>query len=402
MIKWLILLLSLSNILIANSQNLSEIDVYLKEKNILSNKEEYFNIFLSSKDCYRCISSNHQLLMYLEKENNNTPISINIITDEISFARKTFKEYNLKLNYVVDKKVFNRTDVNNKSFQYLKFKNKIYNDLPEIQKLLTANTNIAKTIAITDDLLIRTNIYPLEIPGNKIFLHDPGMETGLLINLDDLSKNEYIEANTESRKLYSLPFAIDTTSFKLVDYDNFQIAKKEFHLPEIKIHNINILNNLVICNFSASRLFEELHHVGKHGLISNNYIAIKTINSETDLKNILDLDTYSGYFNVEDFDYNNKKYRVGIGIYSQTTIIDNNIFKLKVDEVVNNETVYRGEATLKLNKDRTKLEIQEINDQVVNKKYINREISLDGRQFYVDKEITDENTNTGIIKFIPI
>lgn len=402
MIKWLILLLSLSNILTANSQNFSEIDMYLKEKNILPNNEDYFNIFLSSKDCYRCTVSNHQLLMYLEKGSNNAPVSINIITDEISFARKTFKEYNLKLNYVVDKKVFDRTDVRKKSFQYLKFKNKIYNDLPEIQNLLTANTNIAKTIAITDDLLIRTNIYPLKIPGNKIFLHDPGMETGLLVNLDDLSKNEYIEANTESRKLYSLPFAVDTTSFKLVDYDNFQLAKKEFRLPEIKIHNINISGNLVICNFSASRLFEELHHPGKHGLISNNYIALKTINNETDLKNILNLDTYTTYFNVEDFDYDKKKYRVGIGIYSQTAIIDNNTFKLKVDEVVNNETVYRGEATLKLNKDRTKLEIQEINDQVPNKKYINREISLDGRQFYVDKEITDENTNTGIIKFISI
>lgn len=402
MTKWLILLLLFSNILTVNSQNLSEIDLYFTEKKTISNKEDYFNIFLSSKDCYRCTASNHQLLMYLEKESDNTPLNINIITDEISFARKTFKEYKLKLNYVVDKNVFNRTDVRNKSFQYLKFKNKIYNDLSEIQKLLTAKKNIAKTIAITDDLLIRTNIYPLKLLGNRVFLHDPGMETGLLVNLEDLSKNEYIEANTKSRKLYSLPFKVDTSSFKLVDYDNFQLAKKEFHLPEIKIHNINILGNLILCNFSTSRLFEELHHPGKHGLISNNYIALKTINNEADLKNILDLDTYIAYFNVEDFDYDKKKYRVGIGIYSQTVIVDDTTFKLKVDEIVNNETIYRGEATLKLNKDRSKLEIQEINDQVANKKHINREISLDGSQFYVDKEITDENTNTGIIKFIPI
>ena len=81
----------------------NKIDEYLIKKHSLNEDLKQLNILFSSNDCKMCISYLQNILPQAVKLND---LKINIITDNIVYAKKHLKKFNFKFNYVKRQSLF--------------------------------------------------------------------------------------------------------------------------------------------------------------------------------------------------------------------------------------------------------------------------------------------------------
>ena len=329
----------------SNAQNMKEIDSQFlshnKEQNVVN---EYLNVFVSSKDCYRCFAELHQILMQIEKVKPN--LQVNFITDQVVFAKKETKDYLLKKRYFVNKEIFNEQP---KSFYYLKQNNEIIEGRDKIISSLkndaTLNSDFITNLKVKDSLFTSTDIYHAGLFNNDLLVvYDKSVDLGGIINVIE-NKIDYYNITTVSKKLYNLPFTLELKDFELINYESFSKLKKDFRIPEIKTTIIYINEDIVYTNFVVSRLFKDLKTEGDVGLFSFNYIAVKQIKDKNKLAELFDIETYDSFFSVDHLDFNAQTYRLGKSIYFPfSNIIDKHHFVTKVFY----KTDFAGEATSNL------------------------------------------------------
>lgn len=376
---------------ISDAQNFKEVDLqFLNNNKEQQSISEYLNIFLYANDCYRCISEIHQVLSEVEK--TNPKLQVNFITDQVVFARKETKNYQLNKNYLVDKEVFKSTP---KTFYYLKVNNEI---LEGKDKIISTLSNKKKSNAfitnlkISDSLFTSNNIYLSGIFYDNLIVYDNSLDLGSIV---DTAKNkiQYYDITKSSKKLYDLPFIFESKQFELINYENFSTLKQDLGIPEIKVHAINVYDDLVYTNFTVSRLFKDLTKDGDVGLFSFNYVAVKKINENNKISEIFDLSRYDSYLGVDDLTFNSKTYRFGTAInYPFSKIIDKYHFVTKIYY----ETNFVGEAILELASDLKSISVVSI-DTNASKNYIYPSLKIDDKFYYVAKEMTDESSGKGII-----
>lgn len=400
----IILILFISHFIIAQNSEQKADAMFLKEYPKQVDKN-YFNIFLSSNDCYRCLGGIHQTLSEIEQK---TPLlQINVITDQIPFARKEIKDYKLKINFLAKKEIFEKDP---KSFYYLKNNGQIFTDTQEIISQLSNFTNDSNTIlnnitafentiinslSIEDSLFTSSHLFHSGIFDDNLIVYDNSIDLGGIINAKN--KIQYYDITTSSAKIYNLPYILDLNEFQVqpIEYQDYQNLAKEsiiFKNPEIKVNSISVHKDLAYTHFAVSRLFQNTTKENAFNLFTFNYVAVKKINKDN-ISTIFDLETYDSYFDVDNLDYDGKTYRFGIAIYYPfSKIIDKFHFVSKIDH----EADFIGEATLELSEDLKKLSILSINTKA-NKDFIFPSLQIGNTLYYVSKDMTDESSGKGII-----
>lgn len=370
------------------SQNLEEIDNHFKQSNKIKENDSYINIYLNSNDCFRCFGQIYQILTTIEEENKE--IQINIITNEIVFAKKNTKDYTFDINFYLDKDIVQKYP----SFYYYKLNKQIISDNNQIINEIKKNTpkNKITLIQLIDESFTSDNLVHAGIYDNFIIVYDNTVDLGGII---ENSKIEYYDITTSSKKLYNqlpLPYKNYKENFKPLSYEDFQNIKKNFPgVPDIKVTSISIFEDIAYAGFMVSRVFQSTQDSTAFELPSFTYLAIKKLKNNN-LKDIFDLNSYDNYFCMDILPFNSIDYRIGVSINYPFTIINEHNFMAKIF----NELDYAGEATFEFNEDYTTLNITSINPEAP-RIYEYENIEIDGKKYYVDKEMTDESTGEGII-----
>jgi len=376
----------------SNAQNIQEVDLqFLSNNKEQKSVSEYLNVFVSAKDCYRCFTELHQILTQIEK--NYPKLQVNFITDQVVFAKKETKDYQLNKNYFVNKELFKEQP---KSFYYLKQNNEIVEGHDKIilrlNKKNSINNNFITNIKIKDSLFTSDNIFHAGIFNNDLIVYDQSVDLGGIVNTTE-NKIAYYNTTTSSKKLYNLPFTLESKQFEFINYEDFSKLKYDLGIPEIKVAAINIYEDLIYTNFIVSRLFKDLNKEGDVGVFSFNYIAVKKIKDNSKLSELFDLDTYDSYFSVDNLDFNSKMYRFGTAIYFPFSKMPD---KYHFVSKINQEANFAGEATLELSPDLKSMSIVSINTEV-SKNYIYPSLQIEDKFYYIAKEMTDESLGKGVI-----
>lgn len=375
----------------AIGQDFKKIDNEFMSKNNIDSVESYINIYLNSNDCFRCFGEIQQILKTVDENNND--IQINIFTNQIVFAKKNTKEYPVNKNFFVNHEIFKEHP---QSFYYYKHNGHIVNDIKQIIKEISKEDTISDinnllAIKVNDDLFTSDELTHTGVSKNSLLIHDQSVDLGAIINIKN-SNIDYYDINTLSHKLYQLPHPTYKDNFQLIDYDDFKNIKNNFPgVTQIKANSIKLFKNIVFTQFMVSKLFVSTQDSTTYELPSFTYLAVKNINNDS-LSDIFDLDTYDYYFNLDILPYNSTDYRIGVSIYYPFKILNKYSFKAKIYQ----ELDYAGEATFEINEDYTTLNITSINPEAP-RIYEYDNIEIDGKKYYVDKEMTDESTGEGII-----
>src|SRR5690606_20125464 len=394
-----ICLILLSFFLFSNytfSQDLEKIDNDFVNNNKIESNVSYINIYLNSNDCYRCFGHIHQILAAVEKEKSE--LQINILTDQVVFAKKNTKDYSVNKKYYVEHNIFQ----NHSSFYYYKNNGEIISDISQIlNRIKKNNESISKnnkitSIQLVDDLFTSDNLTHVGIYQNQLIVYDNTIDLGGVINTEN-SNIEYYDITTSSKKLYNqlpLPFDSYKENFQLLSYEDFQNVKKDFPgIQEVKVTSIAIYNNIAFAGLMVNKMFQSTKDCTEYELPSFTYLAVKSINNKDSLSDIFNLDSYDYYFDMNALHYNSIDYRIGVSINYPFTIINEYSFMAKVF----NELDYSGEATFELSDDYSQLNITSINSEAPQIYDLHGGLQINEKYFYVDKEMTDESTGEGII-----
>lgn len=185
-------------------QNYAAIDQFIKNNIPLldyteQGEFEQLNFLLSIDDCDKCIP---QLHSYLSQIDSVPPFTINVITNNLAFAKKTLGTTPLKYHLYLNKEIFT-THLNGSSGLFYKdMSYSIYSKEKDIRaKIKNAKERILhfkhftkrKNIFLAQDELmseapyINVNL----LPNNRLFLYDYKLNTGLLLHLQATNDSIY-------------------------------------------------------------------------------------------------------------------------------------------------------------------------------------------------------------------
>src|SRR5690606_24618028 len=115
-------------------------------------------------------------------EKNYPKLQVNFITDQVVFAKKETKDYQLNKNYFVNKELFKEQP---KSFYYLKQNNEIVEGHDKIilrlNKKNSINNNFITNIKIKDSLFTSDNIFHAGIFNNDLIVYDQSVDLGGIV-----------------------------------------------------------------------------------------------------------------------------------------------------------------------------------------------------------------------------
>jgi len=383
-----------------NQENVSytEIDNYLFEKHLMLNNKKVLNVLFSSNDCKMCYHYLHSILPKIKSDEN---LDINIVTDNVVFARKNFKKYNVKLNYFFDKDVFSKFNVDNKTIIYLKIKDNIITEIDEIFN--NFNTNDEVILKVRDTLFSNEKISSTLMPFEKIFAFDNKMEVGVLFERLTDSKEfnyyKYIFPHLkDSLKLYHLKDRdIDYTKIKLVSFDKFQKISNENSLSYIDLKSFGSFEDYIFSTFSLNRLYEKIEDPEQLTYLKNTYLAVKKIERIDYSSNILDVSSYDIFYLIDFFSYNDKIYPVSVYTESDFKVLEKDKLKIKVNKLVEEkrQLEFGGEITFQLDKNENKTTAIELDESV--SKYLLRNYIINTKDgtFQVIKEFSNQAENLG-------
>ncbi|MDR2222545.1 MAG: hypothetical protein LBE34_07370 [Flavobacteriaceae bacterium] len=393
--KKIFLLLFLFSFSFSFSQDIEKADKEFLKKYNKSSESTYFNIYLSSKDCYRCLVGINNLLSFVVA--NKSDLEINIVTDNIILAKKETSSYPLKINYSVDKLAFNDSP---KSFYYLKKDGVIvdkYDELVvEFQKkphASIAESELRKftNIGIRDSLFSDGELFAPGILNGKFIIYDKTLSRGGIITSGSHSLVPY-DVPLTSKKMYEIP-KFQFENEELMSYESFLEHNKNDRLPGIKISVISIHENVVYTQFVISQLFKNLKKANDYSIYSYGYIAVKEMKKGEDVSTIFDIDSYDSYFYMDDLKFEGKPYRFGVSIYYP--IIERKDKNNFVVHIYSGST-YVGEADVEFKNNFKEVGIKNINfkDKAI---YAYLTLKSGEDDYYVFKESIDESNGIGKI-----
>lgn len=390
----MILFLCLSLSLLSFSQNKHEIDTEFVKKNKKTANTTYFNLYLSSKNCYKCISEVHSIFSFIEE--NKLNLEINIVTDNIVLAKKETEGYPFKINYFVDKKIFNTYP---QSFYYYKNNDVIIDSFNDILSEFRKENNDSelvkfKAIKIQDSRFSEGDLFIAGMVIDKMIVYDKVLDLGGVITSETHTLS-YYDIPYSSEKIYNLPtFKIENN--ELVSYNDFIKNNKKKPLRSIKVSVISIYKDRVYTQFEVSQVYKDLEIDNKFNTYSFAYIAIKQIKEDDDISSIFNLDTYDSYLYTSDLNFEGKNYRLGISNYFPVIERKNNhqfISHLYA------ASAYVGEATLEFQNDFKSIKIIDIMPKDSVEYRISPYIKIGEDRYFINKKLDNDLNTQGVITF---
>lgn len=390
-----------------NICNYQKIDNYITEHHI-RNKDNHINILYSSNDCEKCILYLGSVLKELKDKQG--VITVNVISDNVVFAKKKLAGYKLPVNYYYDNELFNNFGIDYRTKLYLKTdKGFIISDTEKILNYLHYELSNEGDVILKypDSIIDPYKMISTILPYDSFLTLDSQMEVALLFkrksNNSDVFDISKIESTiNDSLKLYNLPERIPFDSgLKKVAFSEFDAVSRDNLIPLIKIHSITGSGSSVYCNFAVSRLYRKKEGA-EYALLTNSFLGVKKINNEKELLDVMNLDTYDNIYHVDVFDYEGEEYPMSIWITDGINIIDTNIIATKVNKVIpmQDELVFGGLATIELNPVTQTAVMTGLNTDSENAIKRTNILKTKKYNYYIKKEMIDKENNYGILKII--
>ncbi|WP_060875511.1 hypothetical protein [Myroides odoratus] len=393
------------------AQDYQAIDLYLKEKiDIQTHTEqgefESLNILLTTNDCDNCIP---MLYNYIKDVKEKKPYTVNIITDNKAYAKKTLgNAVNFKYNLYYDKEVFSKFLKGRSGIYYIDTNSTIYDDDKDIrvklknaedrQEFFMSLNNNPKIQLLAQDSLMSNPpfITSTVLPNNQLLIFDNKMDVALVLNIIDntdslvVTKKSYFTPTIKnSIKLFNLPGLGDNG----LSFEESQKTSQYFLKNMIKLYSITYSNQRYYATFSVTRAYKKDNNIRFFSTYFVGTTKATKINPET----ILDASTYDSYYQIDDLPYEGKNYRIITDTRTKPQIVTDNELKWRVRMPDDNKrkVTYSGLATLELKN-------QMVNMTGIDTKFeefidLNALIKWKNKTYYLSRHITDEENNQGYL-----
>ncbi|WP_410879819.1 hypothetical protein [Myroides sp. DW712] len=389
------------------SQDFKQIDEYIDEIHHLNSEETTIYILFSKNDCENCILYLHSTLDLIEKkvvlaEN----IKINVITDNIAYAKKYLNNYKLQYNFIFDKDIFHNFGVASRTILYLRDNAELITDPTKINLHLSKIKIDKKVVfSIKDSIFSDTSPIIASILEENIIALDNNMDIALLLLKKDstytpIFLNSHI---VDSLKLYNLPLRDkkELKDFTLINFKDAKPIYKNFNMDMLKIQSFSSKENMVFCRFRIKRMYQIGESLDNIHMISDDFIAVKKIKDKKNISTLLDIDQYDTYYLTNSFFFNDNEFLLSNWVYSSLNILDENTIITNID-VLNseNKNEFGGLATLKLDPLNQKVKMVDLATNVTKGEYFNTEIFLNSKKYTLQKKWIDETINFGKLELI--
>lgn len=388
----------------------NSIDKYISTNYTKKAEIDCLNILFSSNDCDKCVLYINTLLMGLKESGYENSITINVVADNVAYAKKSLSKYKLNFNYFYDKLLFEKFEINNRTLLYLKKGENIITDPDSILDVFRKR-GIEKTgliFQLNDSLVNPDKISSTLLPFDNLLTIDPKMDIAILYkknNSEDVDKSyiaSYITSVvTDSLKLFNLPERIvDKSNIKRTDFKVYSTLAKRNNMQLVKIHSLASRGFDIYVTFTLNRIYMDVSQQDKYILLGNSFVGVKKIKNEDELLDLMNVEKYDDFYLVDVFEYEGYTYPLSTWVYSTPEIIGENVFKTNVNKVVvgNENLEFGGNATIILNPKDNTAKMTALDRNAKNVRVRSNTIKFKGYNYKIEKEIIDVSNNYGLIK----
>lgn len=392
------------------AQDYTAIDLYLKSniniKDYTTKGEfESLNLLLSTNDCDNCIPA---FFSYINNITDKKPYTVNIITDNIAYAKKTLgNAVHFKYNLYYNKDVFSKYLNGRSGIYYKDMSYTVYGKEKDIRiKLKNSEERIAFFNNFTDDkarILIQDSlmsntayIIPSPLPDNQLLVLDNKMDTALLLELEReqdsfavIQSKYYTPSVSNPQKLFDLPSPIDN----LLSFEENKKHLKNIHTNMIKLYSVTYWNGIYYCVFGLTRMFKN-NDKDTINFLQAYFVATQKADGKG-INQILDASAYDNYYMIDDLPYEGITYRIiGETRTKPLIVADNKLnWRARIPHPETRSTTYAGLATLELkNSVANIIGIDRKFDEFLS---LNSLFEFDGKFYYLYRNITSEENNEG-------
>lgn len=391
------------------AQDYAAIDQYLQTNLDLKGQaaegeDESLTLLLTVNDCDNCVPL---LYSYLKNIPKNKPYAVNIVTDNIAYAKKVLGDVaSLNCHLYHNASIFT-TFLAGRSGLYFKDMNgAIFGDKEDIQiKLKNAqdrqaffeNLNKKAQVLQQDSLLSSVPfIASTALPNNQLLVFDSKMGLGLFLDIkehpDSLSvvhSQYYTPTITNPKKLFHLPGATKED----VSFEEMQKIADAIHTNMIKLYTITYWNGQYYATFSITRAIKQDDQTK---LYSTYFVSTKKA-EQLDPQTTLDPSAYDNYYMLGDLPYEGNTYRMTVYAGTKPQIVDDNKLNWRLRRP-NNQGVnqrYSGLGTLELQDNTARLiAIDPTFEEFID---LNLLLKWKNKTYYLSRQITDEANNQGYL-----
>lgn len=299
------------------AQNYQAIDYFIK-KNIPivdyteQGEFERLNLLLSIDDCDKCIP---QLHSYLSQIDSVPPFTINVITNNLAFAKKTLGNTSFKYHLYLNREIFTTYLAGSSGLYYEDMSHSLYTKEKDIRtKIKNAKERIDHLNNFTDhnDYFLAQDELMTEAPyinvstltNDRLFLYDHKVNTGLVLHLQ--TKNDSIYSTyhryytpriKNPKKLYNLPF----NGHNLLSFEDTQKQLALDHIEFINMYSLNHWESTYYVVFGITRMMKN-ENLNTFSYYPEYFIATKK-NDQEDIESLLDLSSYTHYYKIDQLKY---------------------------------------------------------------------------------------------------
>lgn len=367
-------------------------------------EDESLTLLLTVNDCDNCIPLFYS---YLKNIPENKPYAVNIITDNIAYAKKALGDVSV-LNYHIfyDTAVFSKFLQGQSGIYFKDMSTVIFGNSRDIQiKLKNAldrqaffgDLNKKAQVLLQDSLLSNVPfIASTALPNNQLLVFDNKMNLSLLLDIkehpDSLAVTHsqyYTPTFSNPAKLFHLPGATNDD----VSFEEMQKIAHALHINMIKLHTITYWNGQYYATFSITRAYKE---EDKPKLYSTYFVATKKA-KQLDPQTTLDPSTYDRYYMLGDLPYKGNTYRMTVYAQTKPQITDDNKLNWRL-RILNNQGMnqqYAGLGTLELQHQTAQLiAIDPTFEEFIE---LNVLLKWKNKTYYLSRQITEEANNQGYL-----
>lgn len=391
------------------AQDYAAIDQYLQahldlKGQAAEGEDESLTLLLTVNDCNNCIPL---LYSYLKDIPTNKPYAVNIVTDNIAYAKKALGDL-ATLNYHIyyDASVFTKFLAGRSGIYFKDLNAAIFGDRQDIQiKLKNAedrqaffrDQNKKAQVLLHDSLMSNIPfIASTALPNNQLLVFDNKMDLGLFLDIkehtDSLSvahSQYYVPTFTDPKKLFHLPGATKGD----VSFEEMQKIVHAIHTPMIKLYSITYWDGQYYATFSVTRAYKEDDQTK---LYSTYYVGTKKA-KQLDPQTTLDPSIYDHYYSLQDLSYEGNTYSMTVYAGTKPQIVEDNKLNWRL-RMSNNQGVnqrYSGVGTIELRGETAQLiAIDPTFEEFID---LNVLLKWKNKTYCLSRQITDAATNQGYL-----
>jgi len=369
-----------------------------------------FTVLLYSSDCFKCKLPLSHALDLLKKEDTANKYRRLIITDNYSYGNAFNKDNEIGATVIYDTGVFSHVTSALKSVivisvakSYTVIGSKEISKAAVIRELRekAGSTKAAYNNSLFyefEDSVISPNNFSSAITPFGFALYDGLLQTGICIS-NQKQLNYLKPVLTDSDIVNNLPDRVDKNRFAKVAYSETVEGLTANSIPLLHINSIANFDAAVYCIFSINRVYADKTQADNFGIFTTYFLATKKIKTPKDYESVFDIDTYKNIYYIDSFSFKNETYPIGSWINFHPAFINDSTFQINVNHQNNikRKIEFGGLATVVLKKDGT-AEMTGIDETAKDAIMINNTVMLNGKKFFIKKEMTDESQGIGKIK----